>query len=401
MKYFESTDKYLRLERLIYLIVGLVILMTPFVMRLYEYVTDEYTQEYDWNIPFRGLCFMFPFVLIFLINDLVLLPLLFLRERKIIYFSVIPLFCILVWCISEPPRNIRPENQPPVEALADDAFVPGEREMARDRGLDPNRWENIRPDIDMDMNNGNFRPMPMRLPRMINFVAVMNELALIGILLANMALKLYMQTLRNADRLEQSKMEQVKSELKSLKYQVNPHFLMNTLNNIQALIDIDSDRAQVVIQQLSKMMRYMLYESDRNMVPLSKEIEFMQHFVDLMRIRYPEDVCIMTSFPKVEKSIYIHSLLFISFVENAFKYGVSYDEDSVVSVSLNVEDSLLKFNCINTVNQHPTDEGKGGIGLQNARKRLDLLYPGEYSLNISTADNLYSVSLSIPYTTLS
>lgn len=394
---FANADKYTRLEYIIYLIAILINVISPFVMMLYEYVTNEYIQQYNWSIPLRTVCYTIPCLLIFLLNDQILLPYLFMRGYRVLYFSVIPIILILVWCLSEPPRVM-----PPMPST----FPQGRNEIHNpmDAGLRPHDSTTITLGIPQphyqfgpNHNNKEFRPMHQHFPKMPNFFAIMNELIIIGIILGNFALKLYMHTLRNADRLEQVKMQQVTSELKSLKYQINPHFLMNTLNNLQALIDIDTERATEVVQQLSKMMRYMLYESDKAMVPVRKEIEFMQHFIDLMKIRYPDDVKISASFPSVDDTIRIPSLLFISFVENAFKYGISYEKESVIDISIKIESQQLHFYCMNTINQQRKDGDIGGIGLQNVRKRLDLLYPQNYTLNIADIDDRYVVSLSIPY----
>lgn len=397
---FANADKYTRLEYIIYLIAILINVMSPFVMMLYEYVTNEYIQQYNWSIPLRTVCYTIPCLLIFLLNDQVLLPFLFMRGYRVLYFSVIPVILILVWCFSEPPRvmppmpSTFPQPRNELHNPTDAVFSPHDSTTISLGKPHPHYQ------FGPKSNNEAPRPMHHHFPKMPNFFAIMNELIVVGIILGNFALKLYMHTLRNADRLEQVKVEQVTSELKSLKYQINPHFLMNTLNNLQALIDIDTERATEVVQQLSKMMRYMLYESDRAMVALSKEIDFMQHFIDLMRIRYPEDVQIKASFPEIVDNIHIPSLLFISFIENAFKYGVSYEAESIIDVSIKVEGPRLKFCCVNTINQQPTNNDKGGIGLQNVRKRLDLLYPGDYSLDINNDNKIYAVSLSIPYSTI-
>lgn len=392
MKWFNiNKDKYTRLEYIVYAVVIAIIFITPFVIQLYEYVSDANVPHYMWSRPVHSVVRMLPFLALFILNDVILLPLLFLRGYKSLYFSVVPIILILVWCFSGTPNFEADHHRPPLDML-ESLSSPSSSPRNVDDGMfppdSPMSYREDRHHKEM-LHDGN-RPKPL------NIFAIMNEFTVLCILLSNIALKLYMQTLRNAERMELVRMEQITSELKSLKYQVNPHFLMNTLNNIQALIDIDSSRAQNVIQKLSNMMRYMLYESDKPMVPLIREIEFMQHFIDLMKIRYPEFVRISATFPKVTKNYKIPSLLFISFIENAFKYGVSYDAESIVSISMKVDSSELHFYCMNTINVPSSELNKGGIGIQNVRKRLDLIYPNAYSLKINNIDNRYVVSLSIP-----
>ena len=128
----------------------------------------------------------------------------------------------------------------------------------------------------------------------------------------------------------------LQTELDYLKYQINPHFFMNTLNNIHALVDIDTEKAKQTIVELSRLMRYVLYESNNRLISLSKELQFLNHYIELMRIRYTDKVRIYVSFPTDTGEVQVPPLLFVSFVENAFKHGVSYQHASFVSVCLQV-----------------------------------------------------------------
>lgn len=170
---------------------------------------------------------------------------------------------------------------------------------------------------------------------------------------------------------------------------------MNTLNNIHALVDIDTEKAKETIVELSRLMRYMLYESDKRTLPLSKEVQFLRHYVELMRIRYPESVRIELSLPEEESGVQVPPLLFISFVENAFKHGVSYQKDSFITVSLTLERRELLFRCSNSNFGKNVDEHHG-IGLENVRKRLQLLFGDEYTLAISNMEQRFDVLLTIP-----
>lgn len=179
-----------------------------------------------------------------------------------------------------------------------------------------------------------------------------------------------------------AELERTAAELKNLKNQINPHFLLNTLNNIYALTLIDTARAGEAIQELGRMLRYMLYESQDDLVPLQKEIDFIETYIELMRMRMNKnvDVRFETDIPQPE-TLQVAPLLFISLIENAFKHGISPTRYSFVHIRLSVEDGQI---CLDVKNSnHPktsSDKAGSGIGLQNVQSRLPLCYPdGSYS----------------------
>jgi LytS/YehU family sensor histidine kinase len=165
---------------------------------------------------------------------------------------------------------------------------------------------------------------------------------------------------------------------------------MNTLNNIHALVDIDTGKAKSTIVELSKLMRYVLYEASNKTILLLREVQFLENYVTLMSLRYPEKVSIEV--PEVQ----IPPLLFISFVENAFKHGVSYRKESFVHVVMQLEEgNRLAFRCTNSTGTS-SDEQHHGIGLENIRKRLRLLFGNDYTLSITEEDDKFDVLLIIP-----
>ena len=190
--------------------------------------------------------------------------------------------------------------------------------------------------------------------------------------------------------------ENTKQRLESLRYQINPHFLMNTLNNIHALVDIDPEKAKESIEEFSKMMRILLYEGEPPTIPLAKELDFIEHFISLMRHRYPEEaVRIETLFPENRSGVAVPPLVMASFVENAFKHGVSYSEDSFIRVKVELQDGKVVFHCSNS--SHPADgDERHGIGLENIKKRLALLYGNVYTLSIDEDGGRYDVLLAVP-----
>ena len=145
------------------------------------------------------------------------------------------------------------------------------------------------------------------------------------------------------------------------------------------------------------MMRYLLYEKSTKNVELQKEVDFMRNFINLMRIRYPESVKISAEFPTDCQSVHIPPLLLISFIENAFKHGVSYTEKSIISVKLALKDNHLHFQCSNFLFPKSVgDKKESGIGIKNVQRRLDLIYGSAYVLDISKNDDFYAVKLILP-----
>ncbi len=213
----------------------------------------------------------------------------------------------------------------------------------------------------------------------------------------NVGAKHYFKTIDDKKRMKELERENLHRQLESLKYQINPHFFMNTLNNIHALVDIDAEQAKYTIEVLSKLMRYVLYEGNKTMAPLQKELNFIAHYVELMRIRYTDKVRITTRLPQSIPDVQVPSLLFTTFVENAFKHGVSYRRPSFIEVSCSVdpETDEVVFACRNS--RKPEDEERhGGVGLQNAKKRLQIIYGDSYTLHIVSNEEEYHVLLRLP-----
>lgn len=173
--------------------------------------------------------------------------------------------------------------------------------------------------------------------------------------------------------------KRTEAELKNLKNQLNPHFLFNTLNNIYSLIAFSPERAQEAVHDLSRLLRYVLYESSQTMVPLEKDLDFIRNYVELMRIRLPEHVTTELDI-QVKSGMKIAPLLFISPIENAFKHGISNSLPSFIKISITLKEKELC--CLIENSFFPKDavqdKSGSGIGIQNLERRLELLYPGAY-----------------------
>ena len=188
------------------------------------------------------------------------------------------------------------------------------------------------------------------------------------------------------------------AELLNLKQQLNPHFLFNTLNNIYALIAVSPDKAQRTVLELSKLMRYVLYENDHFFVPLHQEMDFIRNYVELMRIRLTDNIDVQTDLqvpPSCEKLI--APMLFITLIENAFKHGVSHTHPSFVHIGLRLVDDRVACTIANSYfPKDGTDKSGSGIGLGNLRRRLDILYPHKHILRGEVKGDTYVSELVVP-----
>ncbi len=191
--------------------------------------------------------------------------------------------------------------------------------------------------------------------------------------------------------------EKLNSELALLKNQVSPHFFFNTLNNIYSLIGLDADKAQESVHKLSKLMRYLLYESDAATSNLGDEISFMTHYIDLMKLRLTEKVKLEVVFPENVSDINVPPLLFVPFIENAFKHGISYRENSYITIRMELSEQKIHFSVVNSKVTMPAEKDgiHSGIGLANVQKRLNLLYPGSHNLVINDTELEFKAELTL------
>jgi len=186
--------------------------------------------------------------------------------------------------------------------------------------------------------------------------------------------------------------EKLLSELAFLKSQINPHFLFNSLNNIYSLAYQKSDKTPEAILKLSEIMRYMLYESNEDKVALADEIRYLENYIELQKLRFKDSSYIKFEIIGDAKAQKITPLVLISFVENAFKHGIATDREVPISILLNIEPGKLFFKTVNKKSNQNKDD-TGGIGLQNVRRRLDLLYKDQYELHIEDKNDVYNCEL--------
>ena len=237
-------------------------------------------------------------------------------------------------------------------------------------------------------NEGNGPPFELFI-----YVQMLSYVAPLLFSIAMKTTKRWVET--EAERKEATNFK-LQSELQHLHYQLQPHFFFNSLNNIYSLVDISPEQAKSSIHSLSKLMRYMLYETNMELVSLSKEIDFMKKYIELMKLRVSDKTVVHFNFPSEETGIKIAPLLFISLIENAFKHGVSASKESSINIQMNCNNKTVVFTVENDNFPKKSDDKSGsGIGLQNLEKRLELLYPSKYSFKTTVQNNQFLVHLEI------
>ena len=380
-----------RRENQIYLAVWGLLFAAP-LLSMYIRTVYDANVGFDWREVLILWRHFAVYLLLFLIHNFLLAPLLVYRHKRMAYFAALAVMLVLftVYECSHKPEGRG--QRPPMERA-------GHRQPPFD---EPSvSFDDERPPLPDDAP-----PLPdKRVPheigkadRPLPMVGERDILAAVLLILmfgANLGVKDYFRSRDDRRRLAELERKTLEQQLEYLRYQINPHFFMNTLNNIHALVDIDPEKAKDTILELSKMMRYVLYEGNKQHVPLSREFDFIRHYVTLMQLRYTDKVKITLDLPQLVPEGQIPPLILITFIENAFKHGVSYQRESFISVRAAVDKGRLLFACRNSKAEKPNPE-KGGVGLQNVRQRLNLLYDTGYTLKIQDDADVYSVELTLP-----
>jgi two-component system, LytTR family, sensor kinase len=312
-------------------------------------------------------------VLIFYFNYLLLVPKFFFRRRRYKYYFTVLALMICFYIISDfSGRQI-------ISHISEQRTQ--QFQQAREEGR---------------------RPLTQPPPRVSPGRIFTQDTHLIGYLSSAsfmIFLSLGLRVLERQSKIEkmQEEMERAKlnAELAFLKNQISPHFFFNTLNNIYSLIGINAEDSQKAVLKLSKLMRYLLYESEHGDTKLSYEIDFMNNYIDLMKLRMNEKVSLSVDFPWDENEITIPPLLFIPFIENAFKHGITTRGKSYIDICLFIKHDVLIFKCSNSMALKGSGDRQPGIGLGNAKKRLALLFPGKHDLVIEKHEDEFRVLLNI------
>ncbi len=230
---------------------------------------------------------------------------------------------------------------------------------------------------------------------------ILTFVGMLGASASSSLLKIATEWLRDQRNVQILETQTMQSELNFLKTQINPHFLFNTLNNLYALTLKKSDKAPEIVVQLSEMMRYMLYECNEPRVPLEKEVNYIKNYLDLEKLRQGEDARISFQIHGEITNQEIAPLLFIPFLENSFKHGLTNTiHEGYVNILLDVEEDKVRFEIENSKPETlPTEihmkKKSGGIGLVNVRRRLNLLYPDQYELILKDTPRSYAITLDL------
>lgn len=217
------------------------------------------------------------------------------------------------------------------------------------------------------------------------------------VLSASTAFQMIVDKLRQERKNSAKENENLKTELSLLRSQVSPHFMFNVLNNMVSLARKKSDVLEPSLIKLSSLMRYMLYEADEEKVPLQREAEYLQSYIDLQQQRFGKNVVINVSLEAANSNYEIEPMLLIPFVENAFKHGTGLITDARIDVNLSTRPGMLFFSVRNKYNETSSEikDKTSGIGLANVKRRLNLLYGDNYVLHIEKKDDWFIVSLQL------
>ena len=410
-------------EILAYLLIWTLMFIAPMVAIYVHTQSVEPREEFPWHDVMSVWRLNIVFFVVFVVHNFFIAPLLIYQHRKALYVGAVALLLsvFVLWqCQSSPGRPLFGDpvahhahngwkHAPPQQGHASDSafMTTAEGEAMEPLGASP---EAGRPpgEPPFDEPGGHIEGGPADPrhhdgpPPMMQMESVFSIVVLFLMLGMNLGVKYFFKSEDDNKQMEELERKNLEQQLAYLKYQINPHFFMNTLNNIHALVDIDPAKAQETIVILSKIMRHVLYEGDRSLIPLKHEVDFLDNYVKLMRIRCADQVRIDMDVQRNLPDAGIPPLLLITFVENAFKHGISYEQDSFISVKLSVMEERLKFVCRNSKVKRDESLGgasekkSGGVGLTNVKKRLELIYGNSYTLDIEDGEADYEVLLLLP-----
>lgn len=367
---------YKNSEHLIILIIwGLVIASIPVIM--------THNGRLQWKKILDTWYLLSPLVVISCINHFILVPSLIIKSKRLIAYVITILLLIggTMYVDSEISESIFKRHMNELVARPD-SRLENHRNQIRKRPFYKIN-ANV-PDLPGEIVKNR------RIPPFISTFIL--SLLVIGVDTGMIASVKWFKTSKEKSDLEK---ESINNELAFLRTQVSPHFFMNTLNNIHSLVDIDQEQAKESILGLSKLMRHLLYESKNDEIPIIKEIEFLQSYVELMKLRYSDKVNVTFEITSDIPDKCIPPLLFTSFVENAFKHGINLRKHSFITMIIEFKNENMQF-LIKNSNYPKVDGENSGIGLENSKKRLTLLYGDYYDFDIFSNKNIYQLTLRIP-----
>lgn len=373
-------------ENVTYIAMWLLLFSTPMLI-LIIHASSNSNLDIDWWTIMHIEEILAMYFVAFLVHNFLLAPMLLYKQQTWRYVCSILILVVAFIALQSWIRPIMHEQQ----RHRPRAEMPM---MQRYYKADNFRDDRPRPQFDD-------RPRPQfKEPRpFIGPAELTNTLALIFLMGMNLGVKLYYKADKDRNRMQQLEKENLKQRLNYLRYQISPHFFMNTLNNIHALVDIDPEKAKKSIVELSKLMRHILYDGDTNISPLSDEVQFLQNYIALMKMRFTGMVKVNTDFPAMTSQKGIAPLILAIFAENSFKHGVSYKSPSNIDMTLRCHNNeFILFTCKNSKRKDGAKEKDldGGIGLRNVKNRLELIYGDRYHIDIKDTEDNYKVRLLLP-----
>ncbi|MDP4263487.1 MAG: histidine kinase [Bacteroidota bacterium] len=331
---------------------------------------------------------------IFYLNYYVLIPRFFIKKKYGYYFSIALLLFLLYLVQNIAVRNYYFDRRRP-------AF----QSLVLSSGNETRRQRNsFLPSDSLFLSRGRgFRRTPFRLqeprilgvPEGIVFISLNNAISPFALLLLMGGfIRLAFSFIRNQNEKKALENANLNAEVDFLRSQINPHFLFNTLNSIYSQAHNKSENTEYSILKLSELLRYVLYDSGDNKVELTKDIQYINNYIDLQRMRLSSKITINYNVSGQLQGHMIAPLLLMTFIENAFKHGISYAHSSVINIQIRVFEETLTLLVSNPVVE-TNSFAPGGLGLKNVTRRLDLLYPGKFLLDIQHNDYLHVVNLKL------
>jgi len=343
-------NKIFKRENLVYLIIWVMVFAMPVFL-------STGGNNIDWIRVQHEIIRIFPFFLIFLVNNFLFFR--YFKNKKYLTYAVVVLSSVVIFSI--------------LASFNIEIF----------RMLDIPRPRMPRP----QPGNGQIEFFNKFFYNVIFCILVL------GFNNAFKIMTIWFEDRRDFEKLQKEKLQ---VELEVLKNQISPHFLMNTLNNIHALIDYDKEIAKESVVKLSKLMRVLLYDSNNENYSIRNEIQFLNDYLGLMKIRVHENVDIKFEYPLNIADVKIPPLLFVSFVENAFKHGIKANGDSYVHIVMTTQNDKILFSVSNSKSGKTKEEQNSQIGLENSRRRFDAIFKDNYSFDISDNIDNFTVKIGIP-----
>jgi two-component system LytT family sensor kinase len=345
--------------------------------------------------------FCITYILMFYINTLLLIPKFIFKKRYVSYgLLVLILFGFVYY--AQPYNNLLSHNTNVINVLKGttgnasrglNQSLMGERDTVGPAVAMP---FGPRPNEDLRMQDPNLKKpkgvLDLHQSANIDMVSLFIFMMIMGISIATSTVRRWQNTEQKVVKAES---EKTTAELSFLKAQINPHFLFNTLNNIYTLSIINSEHTSESIMKLSNIMRYVTDDVTNDFVKLNDEIDCIRDYIELQRMRLGADAEIIFEVKGNPIGREIAPLIFMTFIENAFKYGVTKKEKTVITIELNIEHDAINFFCRNKIHPYKTNLERTGIGITNTKQRLAHQYPNRHQLKISDDNVFFTVELCV------